>query len=204
MSHIKNCEHISQVIDEHEGSIICTDCGLVINQYFINDHMIDDNPLENNSCQEFLERMNITMPLDNEIKKTACLDTIASDLYRNINKTSSISLKEILSVTGANEKKLIKKNRGHTTILNKDILLEKYCAQLNIGFKNYTVIKETLNKVKLTGHSPLTIIASSIYAFSKKNNLKISMKKVATTTGISCISIQRFLKHHQNELSYGC
>jgi transcription initiation factor TFIIIB Brf1 subunit/transcription initiation factor TFIIB len=206
MSIIKNCSHINQITDEHEGSIICTDCGLVItNQIYFDDIKFEQLHDDEEPYKEYLDRLNL--PISNisaiEQTKPACISTLASHLYLNINKTSSVSLKEILSATGANEKKIVKKTRGHTTILNKNILLEKYCTQLNIDYRNYTVIKEALEKIELTGHNPLTIIASLIYDFCKKRKVKISMKKVACTTGISCISIQRFLKLHKNELSYG-
>jgi transcription initiation factor TFIIIB Brf1 subunit/transcription initiation factor TFIIB len=212
MSDIKNCDHINQVTDEHEGCVICSDCGLVVStQLFIDDHKMENNLDDNEPYKEFLDRLNIPMPnLINRIEQKtnnqslSCISTLASNLYLSLNKTSSVSLKEIVSVTGANEKKIVKKTRGHTTILNKEILLDKYCSQLKLDYKSYTLIKETFKKLELTGHNPLTIIASSIYAFCKKTKQKISMKKVADTVGISCISIQRFLKLHKDELSYGC
>lgn len=204
MSNIKSCTHINQITDEHEGFIVCTDCGLVLHQVFTDIKTDNNYSKENEPYHEFINRLNIQASQNSEDCNTTCLTTIASNLYLNINKTSSVSLKEIISATGANEKKLVKKTRGHTTILNKNILLEKYCSQLDINYKNYTLIKESIEKIQLSGHNPLTVIASAIYAFCKTKKLKISMKKVALTTGISCISIQRFLKHFKNELSYGC
>lgn len=206
MSSSKTCEHLNHVIDEHEGSIVCIDCGLVMsNQIFCDDKVKyePENSDDKYKYKEILSRLNMSdefVPQLNE-KKNEKLSIIASNLYININKSSSISLKEISSVTGICEKQLNQKTKGLITVLNKEKLLDKYCAQLNISYKNYSVIKETLNKLKLSGHNPLTVIASCIYLYCKKNKIKISMRNISQTVGISCISIQRYLKSNKNELS---
>lgn len=212
MSDIKSCEHLNKVIDEHEGTLVCISCGLVVDdQLLINydknysDEKTNQDNFESDSFKEYLSRLNLSESALNSFNqsKTKNLSSIASNLYITINQSSSVSLKEILSVTGANEKQIVKQTRGHTTILKKEILLEKYCNQLELDFKIYTLIKELLEKLKITGHNPLTLIASCIYFTCKKLKLKLSMKKISNTVGISCISIQRFLNSHKNELSHG-
>ena len=69
---------------------------------------------------------------------------------------------------------------------------------LNLNYKDYTVIKENILKVPVSGHNPLTVIGTFIYKYSKENRKKLSMKKISTVLQISPISIQRYLK---NELS---
>lgn len=206
MSDIKTCPHLNEIIDEHEGTIICHDCGLVIDDKY---YLFDDKSKEieqNDICKEILARLN----LSEEIAENICLEntrnicSIASKLYLAINKTSSVTLKEIAGVTGICEKQLNQKTKGNITVLDKDKLLEKYCTYLLIPFKSYTVIKEMLNKLEISGHNPLTIIASCIYIYCKKNSIKLSMKKLAEVIGISCVSIQRFLKIYKNELSHWC
>lgn len=206
MSRVETCSHLNEVIDEHEGTTICIDCGLVISdKIFIYDDKYVQKK-DNEICKEILARLNLSENIADEIKleKKHNLSTIASQLYLTINKNSTISMKEIASATGVCEKQLNKKTKGNVTILDKEKLLEKHCLYLNISYKTYTVIKEMLYKIKISGHNPLTIIASCIYIYCKKNAHKLSMKKIAHTVGISCISIQRFLKTYQNELSYWC
>lgn len=206
MSCTKTCGHLNEIIDEHEGSIVCLDCGLVIsNQIFISETQ-KSIPEKNDHYKEFLSRLNMSDEFVSGIKeqKKETISNIASNLYLNINKTSSISLKEISSVTGVCEKQLNQKTKGCVTVIDKEKMLDKYCRLLEINYKNYTVIKEMLNKIKISGHNPLTIVASCIYIFCKKHNFKISMKHISKTVGISCISIQRFLKSNKNELSHWC
>lgn len=206
MSCIKTCSHLNEIIDEHEGTTICIDCGLVISDklFIYNDKHIPNK--DNDICKEILARLNLSENIADDIsnEKKQNMSVIASQLYLTINKSSTISLKEIAGVTGVCEKKLNQKTKGNIMILDKEKLLEKHCSYLNIPFKTYTVIKEMLNKVEISGHNPLTIIASCIYIYCRKTSTKLSMKKIAQTVGISCISIQRFLKTYQNELSHWC
>lgn len=209
MSGSTTCGHLNHVIDEHEGSIVCIDCGLVMSdQIFLEDKKKNEqNDIDDKyKFKEILTRLNMSDDFIHglDIQKKTNISKIASNLYLNINKSSSVSLKEISSVTGVCEKQLNQKTKGHVTVLDKEKLLDKYCAQLNISFKNYTVIKETLNKLKISGHNPLTVIASCIYLFCKKNKIKVSMRNISQTVGISCISIQRYLKTIKNELSCWC
>lgn len=201
MSDCKNCEHINHVIDEHEGTNVCLDCGLVIdNQIFFDNiqNINDEHEIKYDSYKEFLTRLQLTDSHIEELrrieKKNESLSSIACNIYLTVNQTSSVTLKEVISATGASEKKIVKQTRGHVTCLDKIKLLDKYCQQLNLPFKNYTVIKEQLETVSVSGHNPLTIIASCIYIHCKTNKLKISMRKISEVIGISCISIQRFLK----------
>jgi transcription initiation factor TFIIIB Brf1 subunit/transcription initiation factor TFIIB len=82
-------------------------------------------------------------------------------------------------------------------ILEPTKVLEKYCNFLKLDFKTYSLIKNNLPKENLTGHNPLTIIAATIYVYCKKNNIKLSMKKIALTVNISCVSIQRYIKYNK-------
>lgn len=143
--------------------------------------------------REMLNRLNISLTSDTECESNNVV-SLASCLYKNINNESAITLKEVTSATGVSSKLLNIATKGSITIVDKEILLEKYCSQLEIEFKHYTVIKELLQKQNISGHNPLTIISSCIYTYCKDKKLKISMKKISDCTGISCISIQRFVK----------
>lgn len=198
------CEHLNQVNDDHEGILVCTDCGLILHdQIFLVDYKEPKNEMSNEiDCfyLEYINRLNLPEKhlkniQQNEYKKN--ISEVAGHLYKIINETSSITLKEIVSVTGVNEKKLSMLTKGTVSIVDKKKLLDKYCSQLELNFKQYTVIKEKLKQTVLTGHNPLTIIASCIFEYIKEEKIKISLKKICQTVGISCISVQRFLKNRK-------
>lgn len=196
MSSFKSCLHINQVSDLHEGTMICTDCGLVLDQIFLNDVLDEKEIIEkkqNCMYKEMLNRLNISISKDDDCEKTNVTE-IACKIYQNINCESAITLREVTSVTGVSSKALNNATKGSVTIVDKEILLDKYCCKLGIGFKHYTLIKELLQKQNISGHNPITIISSCIYLYCREKKLKISMKKISEITGISCISIQRYIK----------
>lgn len=201
MSCKKNsCQHINQIIDEHEGTYICTDCAQVVSNFFCEEKFQRlDNilPPQQNEATEILSRLNLPdgfidfIEEKNDKDKTN-ITTNATKIYLTTNINNSVvTLKEISAITGINSKKIAKKE---TNIIDKYLLLEKYCALLDLNYKTYTVIKEKLKTYQLSGHNPLTVVASAIYIHSKENKLKLSMKKISDCFGISSISIQRYLK----------
>ena len=196
------CKHLNQIIDEHEGTYICTDCAFVISNFFCEENFpIQDKNLifEQTETSEILSRLNLPDSFKNFISETNIDDSHKSNtvlnatniyLTTNINN-SVVTLKEMSAITGINSKQIAK---NKTNILDKYLLLEKYCTLLDLNYKTYTVIKERLKNLKLSGHNPLTVVASAIYIYSKENKLKLSMKKISDCFGISSISIQRYLK----------
>lgn len=193
-----NCTHNNQIIDEHEGTYICLDCSFVISNYFCeekNFNYLKENENYDNETLEFLSRLNLPDGLKNHISNMESTNkniSRATNVYLKSNKFDSVvTLKEISSVSGLNPKQIAK---NETIILNKKHLLEKYCKLLDIKFSDYTVIKGKLKLCEISGHNPLTVVASLIYRHSKENNLKLSMRKISNVFGISPISIQRYLK----------
>lgn len=216
---ISNCKHVQRIDDLKEGTEVCTDCGLVINdKIFVNqethfNHELDTSNVKN-EIMEMLERLNLpTIYLEN-IEKTAetfiknekvkkdMTTVLASSVYKVINKdnTAAITIKDVSAVSGICEKKIVRLDKS-IHILESENILEKYCKLNNLDYKNYTVIKENLKKYKVLGHNPLTLVGAVIYMHCKKNKIKTSMKNISQTLGISTISIQRFIK---NELSFRC
>lgn len=196
------CKHINQIVDVHEGSYICTDCARVISDYFYEEsYQRQDKNLipSQNETSEILSRLNLPDSFKDYIEenqKPICNKTNsivnATNIYLTTNTNNSVvTLKEISAITGINGKKIAK---NKINIIDKHLLLEKYCTLLNLNYKTYTVIKEKLKTYQLSGHNPLTVVASAIYRHSKENKLKLSMKKISDTFGISSISIQRYLK----------
>jgi transcription initiation factor TFIIIB Brf1 subunit/transcription initiation factor TFIIB len=193
-----SCSHINQVIDEHEGTYICLDCSFVISEYFHQDQNYEHSKTDkwnDNETLEYLSRLNLPDGLKHHISNIDLTNkniSRATAVYLKSNKLDSVvTLKEISSISGVSPKQIAK---NETNILNKKHLLDKYCKLLDIKFSDYTVIKEKLKLSEISGHNPLTVVASYIYQHSKENNLKLSMKKISNVFGISPISIQRYLK----------
>jgi transcription initiation factor TFIIIB Brf1 subunit/transcription initiation factor TFIIB len=155
--------------------------------------------------KELLERLNLPQIFAHDIyenlmklspknnSKTKKL--IPYFVYKTLNEIGCpVSIKDISSVSGISENDLYDMQQSETLVLNPHALLEKYCKLLGLSdFKIYSVIKEKMPIID-TGHNPLTIIASLIYKYCKENNLKYSMKEIASTVGISSVSIQRYIK----------
>lgn len=193
------CEHKNQVLDEHEGTYVCTNCAKVIDNYYTqtikpcnNEIMYIEKNTSNLISSEFASRLNI--PVLNVKDKQTELKSV-SNIYLEANKADfSVTLKEISAISGYSVKQIGKETKNTVNLLNISSLLEKYCKLLDLDYKIYSVIKETIDTENISGHNPLTIVASHIYKFLKDNKQKISMKKICEIIGISSISIQRYLK----------
>jgi len=43
MRNMNLCNHLNEIIDVREGTIVCTDCGIVKDLYYTNNEIITDN-----------------------------------------------------------------------------------------------------------------------------------------------------------------
>lgn len=193
-----NCNHNNVITDYHEGTVICLECSFVIeNQVFVYEQQTTETStdISTRDYKEILNRLNCSYDIlqNNQINDIP-------DLYNVINKTNSISLKEFCAATGYNTKEIVKKNKETVSCQDFDNLLEKYCKVFDLGYKNYTVIKEKIRQKPYSGHPPLTVIGYHIYVFVKTElKKKITIKDICSNLGISSISIQRYRKY---ELSF--
>jgi len=206
---LTDCEHPYPVIDEHEGTTVCCDCGLVIEKEFYAEKTTfqDSNVIPlvevleknlRNDALEVLSRLN----LPNEILQQLPPEKQKIDnLYDAINKTAAITTKEFCAATGIKNKKLVKFNQNKILNTNVDLLLEKFCKLLELTYRDYTLIKALIDKKPPSGHPPLTIIGYYIFHYCRTNKIKKSMKDICSVLSISTISLQRYRKH---ELSRGC
>jgi transcription initiation factor TFIIIB Brf1 subunit/transcription initiation factor TFIIB len=214
MSHPENiCSHLNNVIDEREGSVVCTDCGLVLEDKFFKFYDSDlfsqdcgeDTSLKN-EVKEILSKLQLPDVYCSSIiqnfkkdlvEKKNKKELLAYVVYKTLNENNiPVSIKDISAISGFSDINIYDRQESNKTIILQPCdLLEKYCRYLNLDYKTYSVIKNNLPIQNLSGHNPLTIIAASIYSHCKQNNIKISMKKVASTVKISCVSIQRYLKN---------
>ena len=196
---VHDCDEKYIVIDEHEGITVCTNCSFIVENELslpYKTNFVEDKINKNNSdYEEVLSRLNITNNILQQEKELVKM----SSLYSVINKNSAVTMNEFCTATGIPKRKVVLSNRNTFCAGNELVLLDKYCHQLGIMFKDYTLIKEQVASKTNTGHSPLTIIAYFIYTLCKQK-YKFSILKVCQVIGISPISIQRYKKY---ELSRG-
>ena len=215
------CSHFNDIIDTHEGTIICIDCGFVKGQYFdeknhkkhdviINNSLGDvENIIDQlNLSQQFSETIHRNLLLNGsqfkkknnfDIEKKHSIKKLVSEIYNTVNdKNSYLLLKDIVNFSKLSPNQIKTRN---ISIINLEEILEKYTKKFNLDFKTYTVIKEKISKYVNTGYQPLTIIGSIIYLYFIDIGKKISMKNIALILGISSVSIQRFIKSNiHNEI----
>jgi len=209
-SFINSCPHKNELIDVREGDVICAECGIVIDRYYdygsvnlSNFETENITQFEKNFVLESLERLNLSSEISYEIFKEIQKESskkknesiLSGIIYKTLVKLNiPFTLKDICSVTGVETKKISHKScESNIIIINSIDLLERACAKLKLNFLDYTLIKEKINDSN-NGFNPSTIISAHIFDYCKKNNLKISMKEISNITGISCMSIKRYIK----------
>jgi transcription initiation factor TFIIIB Brf1 subunit/transcription initiation factor TFIIB len=211
MPHQENmCEHFNSVIDEREGSVICTECGLVLEEklfkFYGHNFSFKEKDLSlKEDVKEILSKLELPdvfskMIIENfensNSEKKRKKNYLYYVVYKTLNENNvPISIKDISSISGVSDSTIYDmQEKNKTVIIQPSDLLEKYCGYLGFNYKTYSLIKKELPIENISGHNPLTIVAATIYKYCKKNNIKISMKKIATIVKISCVSIQRYIK----------
>jgi len=199
-------KHQNEVIDEHEGSILCRTCGLVKDCYYVNNSkdIFTDSTVKNSNpsslaktildkihCPEYLTKL-IEESLSDDKPN---LKKVASVIYAKGHKEKiDIPLKTLMNVSGLKSRDIKSETDVHT--LNIEKTLERYTKILNLNFKEFSLIKEKIKDYRITGYQPLTLIGGLIYIHCRKSEKRISMSKIAADIGISSISIRRFVKKH--------
>ena len=216
---INSCLHKNEIITESE--YVCSDCGLCLDNFFekpadkTQKIFLENNPMSleiTNHIKESLERLNLPTYLYKFIVKSiqknqknikltkAC---VAHHIYTTLSEFNTpFTLKKICGVTGIPKNKISKEQKKSSEssiiFIKTEDLLERYCCQLSIDFKKFTLIKEKIPQID-GGYNPSTIVSAYIYLFCKANKVKLTLKQISIVTGISCMSIQRYIK--KNELS---
>ena len=209
---INSCSHEHEVINQREGDIICSDCGLVMDTYYIEEFEKNDineniSSFVNNFVFEMLERLNVPKSFSSYIFKNISnskinkqSESFLSGIIYNtlIERKIPFTMKDISGVTGISSKKIFKEEKKNKDVKNIVIIdwseiLERACSKLNLNYKDYTLIKEEI-KNKNNGFNPSTVISAHIYLYCKKHSIKLLMKDISSVTGISCMSIKRYIK----------
>ncbi|MGL6007345.1 hypothetical protein [Aeromonas sobria] len=195
------CLHQNEVVDEHEGIIVCLDCSHVIDNYLFHDAKIAESPINNQvgkDALEILQRLNLPEEI---LYHSKDLKTIAN-LYNLINLQSVVTVKEFCAASGISEKNVVKANKEKVCQTSMDTLVEKYCGILNLNYRDCTLIKENILNRPYSGHPPLTVLAYELYMYIREvKKSKTTIKNICKELGISSISIQRYKKY---VLSHRC
>lgn len=212
-----DCQHEHEITDTRTGDVICSSCGLVLDLYYVNGFESNENfydkvltvhkftSIYDYLC-EMLERLNIskcymTQISDLYTKRYKFYSTenryilLAYCCYQILNENNvAVSIKNISAVTGFSIEKI--SQMQETTCLNFDVesALEKYCNMLNLSFHDFSLIKENFLILQLSGHNPLTLISAAIYRYCLKTGVQKSLKDICEVTGISKISVQRYMR----------
>lgn len=207
-----DCSHSNSVCDYHEGTEVCMSCGLVLAPLFISSfdqkilnsvYKSEKDKQKIQEIEDILDMMHISRFYSNFIYKYFTSNfmiwnskTTVFCIFKVLNEMGySISMRELAAVTNVEKKKLNSAQPNNQNVeVSFDNIAEKYCQILNLPFKTITVIKDKIIKSPMTGHNPNSVIASVIYKTLKKEKHKISLKKIANLTNVSCISIQRYNK----------
>jgi len=203
------CLHLNETVDIHEGSIICTDCAVVKDSYYVEDFRsaysksYTDIKYDTSLKGVILDRVNcsdyftsdVEESLNNQKINKLDVKKVTSVIYNEVNKReSNLPLKTLMHVSGLRSKDIKSNTNIHTLDTGK--LVDKYTSMLNLDFKTSTVIKEKIKNYMLTGYQPLTLIGGMIYLHCRDTKKLISMPIISSLIGISTISIQRFVKKH--------
>lgn len=213
------CSHINQITDTYSGDFICTDCGLVIDRVFIfpEKEKNSENPsIGDDFLAELLEKLHLSKnfatfvnselsAIDRANAKHSHL-SVAQSLYRAAAKLGlPITARDICAVSGFSSKKIqeesnsqLQRENSSIICISIDNILEKLCGMLCIGFRDFTLIKKSV-EIRYSGFNPATVATAYLYLYCKKNLKSIKLKDICTISGISCMSVHRFIK--KNDLS---
>ena len=206
MHSIKNfCEHLNELIDEREGSIICSNCGLVLSPLFVGNSNASQNEKENEYVLEVLSRLNLPKYFYTEIlskigqlsvKDKKKENVLAYVIYKTLNDMGcGVTIKEINSVTGFSDVEIYNKQPPNESVIFDPLTsAEKYCILMGLPHQSFAVIKGIISSNN-TGHNPTTVIGAAIHKYCKDNQIPLNLEKIADTLKISPISIRRYLKN---------
>lgn len=212
MASFQLCGHETQVLSE--GSYVCALCGLVMSPYYevkeFHNEILAAKDSWYKEAHDILDRLNIScagtcalvIQYLNEHFKQKNKESLLFSIYKVLNDQVGVclSLHELCNICGINKSKVYEKQQINQNVsVDKTILAEKYCVMLGLNFKTTSLIKDKLSKHKLSGHTPLTVIAGTIYSVCKGLKHKITVKKVSQITSVSQISIQRFIKYDSTQ-----
>jgi transcription initiation factor TFIIIB Brf1 subunit/transcription initiation factor TFIIB len=208
-----SCSIIYEIIDSRSGDYICTNCGLVL------DKVYEFNTPEKNYNKpdafkdyvlEILEKLNlpkyiysyVQLNMKNQTNKEKL---IINELYRVLSKLEiPFSRKDLEAVSGVKSKQIYAsapKNEDNMVVIDVKLVLERYCKKLELTYEDYSLIKNSIPE-KNYGFNPTTIASAYIYMYCRKNKKSIKLKDITEVTGVTCMSVHRFMRKNGISRSY--
>jgi transcription initiation factor TFIIIB Brf1 subunit/transcription initiation factor TFIIB len=215
------CEHdqIFQLHDVHTGDVVCSNCGVILGIEYLHHNTSTSaaqqtnrvgGDVENIIHQLHLPDSFVELVINDYNKKYNTNTTqptnirkISSCIYNTVNSVSNcLSINDISKVTGLPPASI--DTSRNATFHDLNVLADKYLNLFDdIPFRDKTLIKGKLMlEYETTGYNPLTIIAGVIYLYCKHRGLRRPMCQIASTIGISPISIRRFINSNDS-ISFG-
>lgn len=206
-----DCSHTDVIEDEHEGTTVCTFCGLVLGPLMLgwkqvcmhtakslSEHFIYDSCDRANisniaavqSCERFKQ-------LRTELDKTFKDNPIAAyAIYESLNQLHiGRSPNEILKITGVEKDDFYcvehKINLSEKNIDPADSI-ERFCKHLYLNYTQIESIKLHFSNLEYLGNiQPNSTIAAVIYLYSKQHNLGKTAQKIGEICDISCANVHK-------------
>lgn len=206
----RDCSHENEIIDSREGTIVCTDCGLIKDQFYFEEPKLYFRTSLNleyeNYIKDIFDKLNIPFIHIDEIitkfkianpknNKKQFLICIILEVLNNY--SIPISIGDISNLTEYDPSDIFKRQQNDSKIiLPLKESMERFCKLLKLTFQDYQLIYKYYESHERTGHQPLTIIASFIYDHVKKNSIDLDINQICETIGISKVSVLRFYKRY--------
>jgi transcription initiation factor TFIIIB Brf1 subunit/transcription initiation factor TFIIB len=213
-----DCSHPRSIDDPTEGTCVCIDCGLVLDQLYFENYNFQNERHDFSEIFLFIKDVcgNACLP-DNIISYThTYFKKLKSDSYINERKFSdktiaSYALYETLSrhklpytaneieyFTGTACKLLWKvEDCLHFTEMlnNPQDFVDRYCSSLDIDFYNSKIIKGIVgNMYGLGDIRPSCVVAAVIYLYCKEIKLQMSMKAVCEACFVSTGNMYKIIR----------
>ena len=214
------CEHspIYHRIDWHEGTIVCTECGSVIDEGV---SVMSEITLPvqgelqiNDKVKEIMLDLSANGNIAKDIEQTAfevfeainkklcnfkTQEKAAFAIYQACKKHGvARTVQEVTGFSGVPSKILFKMEGiiGHIVDIKPSGIADRVGGCLGLGFKDLKKIKEKADKVyrEQGHHSPQSILGATILNFCQENNIRIKPVDICNTLGISNSSLIRTKK----------
>jgi len=215
-----SCEHSAKLENWAEGTVVCLDCGLVLDQIFV-----DGVTHPRQETNENLEKMNrlaqefiFNNMLDESLLQKGA--DLFSDLFAKHNvelKRIKISEKNMLiyclidvmtqeavpynvdmmyEQLGGSRKTYWKIFNLHRSahLSKPEHFMNYYCWALQLSYKDYSNLMVICTRYEYLDMQPTCLAAGIVYRYCRDMKKNISMKSVSEVLHVSKQSIQKFLR----------
>ena len=216
------CQHLRTVVDDHTATVICTDCGLVLDERVITYETPNVKTLVSDKLYPY--QVFIFDVCDRyQIFSQAAFDALeliskwistyepkrydyeafcALSIYHSLrNHGVPRPFKEVAEYCGVDFKQMWKmESKIHPKMKSNSLheLLKSSTHKVGLSIKDHDTLLMTLKQLELKHFSPNNVVASLLYLYCKMKGHKITMRTVANCLKVSSMSVYRCVKHLKN------